>query len=82
VYGYELRRNLINCAIELLKIDCVCHIRRISETRPKSDGHGMDINFYPRIWSRADIGCNHNIVAVEYLQYLIRIQSVDIPNPV
>jgi hypothetical protein len=56
---------LLNCWIN----DCVCHIRWISETRPKSDGHGHGYKFLPAgtvaggywlqlwIWLRPDI-CN------------------------
>jgi hypothetical protein len=69
VYDGELGRNLISYAIELLKTDCVCHIRGISETHPKSDGHTHGYKILPagtvasrywlqsRIWLWKDI-CN------------------------
>jgi hypothetical protein len=63
VYDGEFGRNFVNYAIKLLKNDCACHIRRISETRLKSDGHEHGYKFLPagmvtgKYWLRVDI-CN------------------------
>jgi hypothetical protein len=54
MYDGELGRNLINYAIELLKklgLSYSTDIRNLM-------GTSMDINFYPHVWSQADIDGN------------------------